>query len=486
MIAYERGSTGSLSYGTSESVNFRREDTHDEETRAGPGGADSSLEETDHSDRVVSPAGGPDRGAELGRAVGLSRGNSFRESEEQCRTPAASSCAGGALLLKATRDLTFRQAEDLIRYYAPARYLCGLTETEWSPDHNTLHDFEVLLGEEGVRLVNEYVVKLALKERLTFSSLAVGDTTAQEAAIPYPNEMKLMAAFLSSVASAGARAGRKLREFVSGTGEQFQQAKQTLREFLLFGTTSERRRQGMAQMITHVRAVLGKLGQTLEGLSPQLRGYAKVAFTRVQKLHQVMERLLPQIEHWHRTGRVARRKIISLVMPKLYSVLRGKMGKQIEFGLNWGITRLKGGFVLAHVAADRQELSDIRYAVKSVEECKRLFGRAPIAYAYDRAGHSTANVAKLRELGVCQIGLAPRGRLAWEVEGATKRRLISERIRIEGSIGNFKSRRFGFNRPRARSEGMMGACGQRAVLGMNLSRLAKGLADRAGFQLAPN
>src|SRR5712692_601570 len=392
----------------------------------------------------------------------------------------------GALLLKASRDLTLRQAEDLIRHYAPARYLCGLTETEWSPDHNTLHDFEVLLGEEGVRLVNEYVVKLALKERLTFSSLAVGDTTAQEAAIPYPNEMKLMAAFLSSVASAGARAGRKLREFVSGTGEQFQQAKQTLREFLLFGTTSERRRQGMAQMITHVRAVLGKLGQTLEGLSPQLRGYAKVAFTRVQKLHQVMERLLPQIEHWHRTGRVARRKIISLVMPKLYSVLRGKMGKQIEFGLNWGITRLKGGFVLAHVAADRQELSDIRYAVKSVEECKRLFGRAPIAYAYDRAGHSTANVAKLRELGVCQIGLAPRGRLAWEVEGATKRRLISERIRIEGSIGTFKSRRFGFNRPRARSEGMMGACGQRAVLGMNLSRLAKGLADRAGFQLAPN
>jgi hypothetical protein len=27
----------------------------------------------------------------------------------------------GALLLKATRDLTFREAEDLIRYYAPAR-----------------------------------------------------------------------------------------------------------------------------------------------------------------------------------------------------------------------------------------------------------------------------------------------------------------------------------------------------------------------------
>ena len=62
----------------------------------------------------------------------------------------------GALVLKATRDMTWREAEDLIRYYAPARYLCGLTETEWSPDHTTLHDFAVLLGEEGVRLINEY------------------------------------------------------------------------------------------------------------------------------------------------------------------------------------------------------------------------------------------------------------------------------------------------------------------------------------------
>lgn len=65
-----------------------------------------------------------------------------------------------------------------------------------------------------------------------------------------------------------------------------------------------------------------------------------------------------------------------------------------------------------------------------------------------------------------------------------KRRLVSERVRVEGSIGTMKSARYGFNRPRARSEAMMGVCGQRAVLGMNLTKLARGLADRSGFQLA--
>jgi hypothetical protein len=41
----------------------------------------------------------------------------------------------GAMVLRATRYMPYRVLEDQIRYYAPARYLCGLTETEWSPDH---------------------------------------------------------------------------------------------------------------------------------------------------------------------------------------------------------------------------------------------------------------------------------------------------------------------------------------------------------------
>ena len=55
-------------------------------------------------------------------------------------------------MLRALRYRTFRDLEDLIRYYAPARLLCGLTETDWSPDANTIQDFEQLLGEDGVTL----------------------------------------------------------------------------------------------------------------------------------------------------------------------------------------------------------------------------------------------------------------------------------------------------------------------------------------------
>src|SRR5208283_5107037 len=127
----------------------------------------------------------------------------------------------GAMLLMAIRRLTYREAEDLIRYYAPARYLCGLTETEWTPDFTTIQDFTELMGEEGIKLINQHVVHMAVKEKLADPKTLVADTTAQEASVPYPNEMGLMSGFLSSVASAARKVGQGLKGFVQQTGSQF-------------------------------------------------------------------------------------------------------------------------------------------------------------------------------------------------------------------------------------------------------------------------
>ena len=69
----------------------------------------------------------------------------------------------GALTLMALRSRPYREVEEQIRYYAPARYLCGLTESDWTPDFTTVHDLAQLLGEDGVKLINEGVVEQAVK-----------------------------------------------------------------------------------------------------------------------------------------------------------------------------------------------------------------------------------------------------------------------------------------------------------------------------------
>jgi IS5 family transposase len=388
----------------------------------------------------------------------------------------------GAMVLRATRYMPLRVLAEQIRHYAPARYLCGLTETEWTPDHRTLHDFFKLMGEEGIRLANEYVVELAVEEGLADPTALVADTTAQEAAIPYPNEMGLMAAFIASVGAASKQAGKALRDFGRKVAGKVKAAQKKVREYRLFAKTKKQKDTAMLEMVELVDAVQRALGNAIDATKTgktRVSGYGKVARAKVAELHTTMGKLLPQICHWVKTGRVAAGKIISLYMPELYSIVRGKVGKSVEFGLTWGIRRLRGGFVLATVAKSKLDLHDTRYAVSAVEEHIALFGRPPREYGYDRGGWSDENVSELKRKGVKKVGLAPRGSAGWAVDEATRKRLARERAQIEGCIGTVKHKKYGFDRPAARSAEMMGTCGQLAVLGFNLNKVARELTRRA-------
>lgn len=394
----------------------------------------------------------------------------------------------GAVVFRSLRRMTYRDTEDQIRHYAPARYLCGLTESDWTPDANTIQDFEQFLGEDGVKQLNEHVVKQAVAEKLADPTVVVADTTAQEATIPYPNEMRLMATFVSAVAATSKNVGSALKGFVERAAGWFATAKRKVREFRLFAKnkTKAARLRLMTEMSNLVEKVHKGQGRALGHARRQklrLARYRKVAWTKAEKLHRTMTTLLPQIRYWIRTGWVAANKIISLEIPELYAIVRGKVGKTVEFGLNWGITRLRGGFLIATVAKDKRELVDSKFAVRAAKDHKALFDRAPRSYAYDRGGWSQSNVEELKRLGVVEVGLAPRGQAKWQVSGSARDRLVSERAQVEAGIGTIKCWKYGFNRPAARSVDAMGMCGQRAVLGFNLNKLVRGLAEREGIAL---
>jgi len=386
----------------------------------------------------------------------------------------------GALVLRATRRMTYRDTEDQIRYYAPARYLCGLTETDWTPDANTIQDFEQLLGEDGVRQVNEFVVKWAVEEGLADPRVLVADMTAQEAAIPYPNEVGHMNAFLSAVVAASGRAGKAFAGFVKGLGARVKAAKKKVRAHRLFAKTPSAKKkltQGLASIVDDINRELGACLAGAAGRGERLKKQGKVAWAKLNALHGTMSKLLPQIRSWLRTGRVATGKIISIHIPELYSIVRGKSGKQVEFGLKWGVARLRGGFVLATLATGKN-VTDSRFALDAVDQHIALFGKAPEKYAYDRGGYSRDNIKELTAKGVKEVGLAPRGKAKWAVGKKVKAELVNERAQVEGSIGTVKSTKYGFNRPAARSVEMMGVCGQRAMLGLNLTKMVRGIAAR--------
>lgn len=72
----------------------------------------------------------------------------------------------------------------------------------------------------------------------------------------------------------------------------------------------------------------------------------------------------------------------------IYAILRGEIGKPIELGLNRGIERLRGGFLLATLAKDELELMDSRFAVRAVKGHQALFGKAPRSHATTAPGRA--------------------------------------------------------------------------------------------------
>lgn len=289
------------------------------------------------------------------------------------------------------------------------------------------------------------------------------------------------------VGRATKRTGGILGKFGQSIRRQLEKGERLARKYRFFSKTRDERLDAGQKLLSVVRGVKRRLGKALRGSKrgkSQLKKYARVARRKLESLHDAMDRLAPQVQYWLDTGWVANKKLVNLLMPEVSSIPRGNVGKDVEFGLKWGITRLGGGFLIGSVDASRGNFSDKKHVIESVNDCTRMFGVPPKTYAYDRGGYSIKNVERLGRLGVREIGLAPTGGAPWPVNPKTRRRIARQRVTVEGSIGALKSGRYTFDRPNVRTTRMLMTCGQRSVLGYNLNRLVSLSADGEGTVLA--
>ncbi len=147
----------------------------------------------------------------------------------------------GAVALMATKKMTYREAEDLIAHYAPARYLCDLMDSDVYLDHVTIFDFRKMLGEAGIAQINESVLSKAKELGFLDPTVLMSDTTAQEAMIPYPTEVGLMSRFGQMVQKAVGSIGGKFRAVKAGVKDQVQKIKELVRNSHLFAKGKEQK-----------------------------------------------------------------------------------------------------------------------------------------------------------------------------------------------------------------------------------------------------
>lgn len=376
----------------------------------------------------------------------------------------------GAVALMSVRQITYRQAEDLIAHYAPARYLCNLMDSTWSPDHITIFDFTQMLGSEGMNQLNTTFLLHAKQIGILNSEKLMSDTTAQEAMIPYPNEVGLMKRFTDIVVKNLVKVSGKFSKIKSKVKDIASRVKFLVRSSHLFAKTKEEK-QKVGKKLYHSATEIHELIKSCLQESFQARGkYSK----EILRISNLMKKLFPQILYFIKTGFVASKKIIHLQMPELYSIVRGKAGKSAEFGIKWGISRIDG-FVLGFLMGDGKNVSDQKFCIESIRQHIELFQKSPKTFGFDRGGYSKVNISRAKKLGVKNVGIAPTGKAKWSVSEKLSQKIARERAQVEGVIGNLKSKKYGFNKPNVKSEMAMKMSGQRSFLGFNMTKALRKL-----------
>lgn len=387
----------------------------------------------------------------------------------------------GSIVVKALRGSTYRDTEDLIRNYLPARYLCDLHNSLWTPGHVAIFEYEGMLGERGMTEITDYVLRTARDVGFADPSGLCTDTTAQEGDVPYPTEIGHMNSFMKSVRdNLGTlmKNGKGLGKKIAGKmSDLFSEVGKQVREYRLFSKTKEAKQKVLREVEGFSERILSDLGQFLSGIDlteNRVQGMGKRALNNLAQNYQSMCQMMPQISQWIATGKVAKEKIVSLFNTELRSIPRGKVGKSIEFGLKWGINQIRGGYVSVFMHSQMMS-HDTNYMVMGVKEHIRIFGEPPKDFGFDRSGWSHDHMQDIKKMGVRNVAVAPKGRAEWDVGPRVKDRMVRERAQVEGKIGTMK--RKGLNRPAARTSVRVRMSALRAGLCLNLRRFAKDLAN---------
>lgn len=377
----------------------------------------------------------------------------------------------GAVALMATKKMTYREAEDHVANYAPARYLCDLMESDWNLDHVSIFEFTKMLGSDGLSRINDTILKRAQEVGILDSSILMSDTTAQEAMIPYPTEVGLMSRFTQLSQKLVNKLGGKFQAVKSVIKESAKKVKGLVRNSHLFAKGKEQKSK-VGRKIYHT---VKKIQQELADLLASGHRVSSKSGLELERLVNVMDQLLPQIWHFFKTGFVANKKIIHLQMSDLYAIVRGKAGKTVEFGRKWGINRIGGGFLQGFLMGDGEHASDKVFCLEAIKQHQRLFQKSPRKFGFDRGGYSASNIKSAKKMGVKHVGIAPTGKNPWSVSATKQKEIVRERAHVEAGIGTIKSSRYGFNKPNAKSTAAMDRCGQRAILGFNMRKLTREL-----------
>jgi len=386
------------------------------------------------------------------------------------------------MVLMVVKNLHARALEAYVAENVVARVFIGRQNAPRPQirDHSNIARAYAALGKDGLEEVNALILHVAKDLGFADISILSSDTTAQELPIGYPNEPGILRGLAQRCGRALAKLTTRGVWGVDAALAQVQTILRSVKEHHLFAKGTQAKRQVLIRLLTevgqllvHTRPLVRRLGQSRD------RGTQGAVATLVA-MHEVAKRLIPQIVQWITTGVVAKGKILHAGVTQARALVRHKVGKEVEFGLPYLLSRLGGGYIFGTLI--RGVVDESKMPVQALAGYRAIFGvhATPTLLVYDRGGYATSTLKALAHEGVKQLGIQPKGQRAWHVAEDVRQTVRSERGKTEGIIGTLKTDTYGFNKPKERLWQTLEMAGPQSILSFNLNKLMRDLvrADR--------
>lgn len=366
-----------------------------------------------------------------------------------------------------------RVAEEMLRFHAGVRILCGVEATEKTLDHTSMFTFLKILGAQGIEEINVLIIGVAHRLGFTTPSLSASDTTIQEAPIAHPTEVGHMKRIVEKLSAIG----KKIKKGISSKVVKIKtKATDTFGKIRLF--TSGKVREVLQRKKELTKKMHSLASELLKEVKKEIKKMSPSSREKYVEQMAFFQKMLSQIRYWIKKGHHPKGKILSLWnhVARAFSRGNGKRNPTTKFGVQWLISRLSRGYLIGKICPNPGKNNDKQIAIDILQIFQETFGTNPKRVVYDRGADTNFNHQTLKDANVkdCIFRNGPKGTNT----EALQRDLVSvrkARSLTEASIATIKSAKYGFSKPRAKSASACQMRGQMAILGANLQHLTTDL-----------
>lgn len=387
----------------------------------------------------------------------------------------------GVFLLQTFTKMTDRAIESAIKGNGIYQVFCGnsIVDNWHCPDHTKIEKFRNRIKPETQQKIVSYIVQVAQQHGFADPTKMDIDSTVQEAYMTYPSDARLLVKLVKiskKIMDYMQLQGNKLSDLTKDIHINIKAVKEKAKAyfFMAKNTAIEIKRKAFKVLYNTVKKQVTPVIQLLcfdftEKIINRLPWNIKRS---VEQIKEHAKKYLQDVKYFIKTNTMKPGKILSFHLNQVACIIKGKVGKEKEFGRVFQLGRTGGNFFIVLPSTSvRQE--DKESLIPFVKEHENIFGENSLfSITTDKKYYTKENIKFLQQKEIEEIGV----QFPYNIKDQyyISEELKNRRAGIEPLIGHVKN--FGLRKSKMKSDETTLAYGYRAILGFDLHQFMRYLA----------